>query len=383
MLFVIQHMQAQLTSFGPVEQLGTGRKVSFHNNHLYAATSQGLYMREVDNSESGWEKLPLTDYAVKDFAVRGDTVIALTDTLLFVSTDGGETAKSISIDVIAPGWRDNPHYNEEAVFGSIRLRGLALHPADARRFYVAYRGLSYTEDGGTNWSIIEGTPFLEGLYYNPIDANNLIAYSNESVTANSMAKVYTSTDGGYTWDNSIGYVGGSITYFRDIAFHPADKNRLIMCGESILAISADQGKSWEKIGKEPVNPDMGITPLVHLNSITYDPRNSEVIYGADLTTPKVRILRSADGGFSWNPFYTFGSQGRCTVQSICIYENQLAICTSTAGIYLLDVDAVETSISSTENAKASSTPHYDLQGRPVSNPTRGIYIRDGKKVVIK
>ena len=29
------------------------------------------------------------------------------------------------------------------------------------------------------------------------------------------------------------------------------------------------------------------------------------------------------------------------------------------------------------------TPYYDLQGRPVANPTRGIYIKDGKKVAIK
>ena len=29
------------------------------------------------------------------------------------------------------------------------------------------------------------------------------------------------------------------------------------------------------------------------------------------------------------------------------------------------------------------TPYYDLQGRPVVNPMRGIYIKDGKKVVVK
>ena len=29
-----------------------------------------------------------------------------------------------------------------------------------------------------------------------------------------------------------------------------------------------------------------------------------------------------------------------------------------------------------------SSPYYDLQGRPVVNPTRGIYIKDGKKVII-
>ena len=29
------------------------------------------------------------------------------------------------------------------------------------------------------------------------------------------------------------------------------------------------------------------------------------------------------------------------------------------------------------------TPYYDLMGRPVAHPTRGIYIKDGKKVVIQ
>lgn len=31
----------------------------------------------------------------------------------------------------------------------------------------------------------------------------------------------------------------------------------------------------------------------------------------------------------------------------------------------------------------NTAPYYDLQGRPVANPTRGIYIKDGKKMVIK
>ena len=34
-------------------------------------------------------------------------------------------------------------------------------------------------------------------------------------------------------------------------------------------------------------------------------------------------------------------------------------------------------------APSTDTPYYDLQGRPVANPTRGIYIKDGKKVAIK
>ena len=36
-----------------------------------------------------------------------------------------------------------------------------------------------------------------------------------------------------------------------------------------------------------------------------------------------------------------------------------------------------------EQSEPDITPYYDLIGREVAHPTRGIYIKDGKKVVIK
>ena len=32
--------------------------------------------------------------------------------------------------------------------------------------------------------------------------------------------------------------------------------------------------------------------------------------------------------------------------------------------------------------KSTEAPYYDLQGRPVDNPARGIYIKDGKKTAV-
>jgi hypothetical protein len=29
------------------------------------------------------------------------------------------------------------------------------------------------------------------------------------------------------------------------------------------------------------------------------------------------------------------------------------------------------------------TPYYDLMGRPVAHPTRGIYIKDGRKEIVR
>jgi hypothetical protein len=34
-------------------------------------------------------------------------------------------------------------------------------------------------------------------------------------------------------------------------------------------------------------------------------------------------------------------------------------------------------------ANDEASPYYDLMGRPVANPTRGIYIKDGRKVILK
>lgn len=386
MLFVIQSVQAQLTSFGSVEQLGTGRKVSFQNNHLYAATSQGLYVREVDNTESDWEKLPFTDYAVKDFAVRGDTVIALTKSNLYYSTDGGKTAKNISVDTIVPGWKEDPYYNGDTSLGQVSLEKLAVHPSDAQRFYVAYKGLSYTEDGGRTWTVIGDFDghLIEGLFYNPLDGNNLIAYTHtaKGIVLDQLAYVYVTTNSGAEWKRVSGYNAGNITTLKHIAFHPTEPNKVMMCGADIYVISENKGLTWQFIASENSTPD-NITPLVYLDYMIYDSRNPDILYGADLTASakkKVRILRSTDGGFSWATFYTI--ENTAFVRSMSMHDNLLAIVIGNDDIYLLDVDAVETSISAIKDAPSAITPYYDLQGRKVAHPTRGIYIKDGKKIAV-
>ena len=42
-----------------------------------------------------------------------------------------------------------------------------------------------------------------------------------------------------------------------------------------------------------------------------------------------------------------------------------------------------TGISQVENVQLSNENYYDLQGRKIENPTKGLYIVNGKKVVIK
>ena len=49
--------------------------------------------------------------------------------------------------------------------------------------------------------------------------------------------------------------------------------------------------------------------------------------------------------------------------------------------YLKDFKTVGISLSETD--KKTSSTLYDLQGRQVVLPTKGIYIRNGKKIIVK
>ena len=386
-LLAAQAMMAQLTSLGFVEKYNSP-KLSLLDNQLYAATSQGLYQRNLDHADSIWRKLPSIEGAVTDFEVRGDTLIVLTDSCLMISTDGGFTSKSISVDAIVPGWKEDPYYNGSTSFGKIKMQGLAVHPQNTKKLYVAYKGLSYSEDGGESWHTVDENMRIEGICYNPLDATNLIAYTHTTtdiIVLEKNAKVYVSTDAGANWKQVSGFHGSYTTELKGIAFHPTEADKAMLYGTGIYAISEDSGLTWETIGTEPVNPDMDVTPLVYLDYLVYDSRNPNILYGADWkasyeTEKKVRILRSTDGGLSWDTFYTIDNTA--AVRSMSIDNGVLAIATGQRGIYLLDVDALEASISSAQ-ADVIITPYYDLMGREVDKPTRGIYIKDGKKVIVE
>ncbi len=392
MLCITQGINAQLISLDS-GQHGIKGSLCFANDKLYLATNQGICMYTLDNLLESeiceYEFLSMTTDAVVDFEVHSDTVIALTKSGVYYSIDGGKTSTCISVDVIVPGWKENPYYNGETSLGQISLKKLAVHPSDARKFYVAYKGLSYTEDGGCTWTTVDdfGGHLIEGLFYNTLDGNNLIAYTHtvKGITFDNGAYVYVSTNSAGEWKLVKGYNTGNINTLKHIAFHPTEPNKVMMCGADIYALSENQGLTWQVIVSESSSPD-DINPLVYLDYMIYDSRNPDILYGADMIASyeqeeKVRILRSVDGGLSWKTFYTI--ENTAFVRSMSMLDNLLAITTGNNGIYLLDVDAVDTSISTVEDTPHAVNIHYDLLGRPVAHPTRGIYIKDGKKVAIK
>ena len=260
------------------------------------------------------------------------------------------------------------------------MTGMALHPSDTKRIHIAFGvGLFYTEDGGDTWVAVDSLMSIDDLEYNPLDEKNLIGYG----CPNGGQRVYVSTDGGFKWERTRGYDDINTT-FTDAAFHPTDKNRIVICGYGIYAMSNDQGHSWEMIGEEPINPHS--PTFTHLDNIVYDSRDADILYGTywgAYSNGQIPIRRSKDGGFSWETIYVIEKEKAHGVHSMCMMGNMLVMHTWPDNeVYLLDVDAVDTSISPVVNGE-STVIYYDLMGRKVAQPTRGIYIRDGRKVIVE
>ena len=389
MLFAVQSMMAQLISLGLVEESNIENKkneirrgfyfipeITFvGNNMLYAGTPTGLYRCNISNLDAvEWEKLPITDDIIEDFEIRGDTVIVLSRKELLLSVDGGMTAQRRFSDTV---FLDDVNYAQREICN------VAVYPGNAKRFYVAHQTnyLSYTDDFGENWTRVTGTG-LTDLFYSPHNHNRLVGYRfTKPITS---AGAYISNDGGLNWMYARDETQDHTDMYR-IAFHPTDSNRLALCGNGSYALSFDGGASWQGILRQ-----VGIWEysVAYLIDVIYDPRNPDTLYGAQLYSDffkenldTMKVIRSTDGGLTWNEFFVEPMANKGNLLRMDIKDNLLALYTSANGIYLLDVDAVA-SISPI-TSEAVLTPYYDLQGRPVAAPTRGIYIKDGKKVIIR
>ena len=389
MLFAVQSMMAQLISLGLVEESNIENKkneirrgfyfipeITFvGNNMLYAGTPTGLYRCNISNLDAvEWEKLPITDDIIEDFEIRGDTVIVLSRKELLLSVDGGMTAQRRFSDTV---FLDDVNYAQREICN------VAVYPGNAKRFYVAHQTnyLSYTDDFGENWTRVTGTG-LTDLFYSPHNHNRLVGYRfTKPITS---AGAYISNDGGLNWMYARDETQDHTDMYR-IAFHPTDSNRLALCGNGSYALSFDGGASWQGILRQ-----VGIWEysVAYLIDVIYDPRNPDTLYGAQLYSDffkenldTMKVIRSTDGGLTCNEFVVEPMANKGNLLRMDIKDNVLALYTSANGIYLLDVDAVDTSIPAIEN-ETSAAPYYDLQGRPVAAPMRGIYIKDGKKVII-
>lgn len=146
---------------------------------------------------------------------------------------------------------------------------------------------------------------------------------------------------------------------------------------------------------------------VSLEEITVAPENTPVIIKADNGTYAFNIaantaavtgnlLKVSDGNITSdddNDVYALASKGETPVVGFYKVKANtkvpagkcylsVAKAEATARDFLSFIEEGATSINAIENGQ-STNEVFDLQGRQIKNPTKGLYIKNGKKVIIK
>ena len=125
--------------------------------------------------------------------------------------------------------------------------------------------------------------------------------------------------------------------------------------------------------------------ITEVTSSAVSGQNTYTMYGNLDYNDGIEGAYIMQGGNVWKPIQTLGSEG----QGACILPMRAYIVVGgTAPAPALQSvfgmpGATDMDIFDHVGIDVEDGQYYDLQGRPVETPTRGVYVRNGKKVVIK
>ncbi|MBT8218176.1 MAG: glycosyl hydrolase [Bacteroidia bacterium] len=201
-------------------------------------------------------------------------------------------------------------------FASGRIADIAVHPDHEHTWYVAVGsgGVWKTTNSGTTWkSIFDGqSTYSTGcITIDPTNSHRIWLGTGENVGGRHVAwgdGIYLSEDDGKSWKN-MGLKGTQ--HISKIIVHPKDANTIWVAaqgplwnkgGERGLYMSTDGGKTW--------NNTLGDDEWMGVTDIAVDPRDANVLYAATWQRhrtvaaymgggPKSGLHKSMDGGKTW------------------------------------------------------------------------------------
>ena len=286
---------------------------------------------------------------------RGIAISGIGLILALVATGYADAQVTWRIDNISPLQSDRDGSNPNSASGG-RVNQLAVHPSNAAIYFAAseWGGLFRTTDSGRNWTYVPGhrPQATWDVEFYPGNPNVLVATSLFDGKTNSDAGINVSRDGGVTWSvpASARPAAGDCQFPVDrtepgaygIAFDPANTNNIYVGTSCGLAISNNNGVTWDYVDPTPgdggglrvydvIVHDGGIIDICgddgHLRStnggasftvgattepggvcsLAVSPDEQNVLFMSVGT----RIFESRNGGTSWpTEFVNPGPQGR-------------------------------------------------------------------------
>lgn len=175
-------------------------------------------------------------------------------------------------------------------------------PSNGRVVYATTRaGVYQSTDAGTSWSMVSDLANAITLAIDPTQADTLYAYIWPLVDGTDDPKgLRKSTDGGRTWaDPSDGAALGAIGEARALVIDPRNPSLLLAgsayrVGSGQILRSADGGVTWDSTYS--IQALMGIGEV---RDIDFDLADHNVVYAGHSVYHGGVVVRSQDNGLTW------------------------------------------------------------------------------------
>ena len=346
---------------------------------IYATGSNGLSKYWIYDLGREWNKteylsgVPLNDFLIIKNDYDTLKILAVTSTVqygdqLMISEDGGENF----VDITPTFLKESSDATISHICSYMDGYASCYIPKDIFLSCTGGNaGLYHSPDFCKSWiRILEGTIDFFTTYTYEQYTMLVAGYTDE----NQVSHVCTSIDDGRSWETIY---EKSTTYIKGIDICWADRNAMCLYGDNLFFTTTDGGLTWQEN-----------TPSVTFMDAAFKYGNINEVYAAANEEEGAALWYSADLGCSWEKVYIMPSDNiidmhaysydiYCLMQSGRVYN----LFHSIDGFVLrYDYESMFTTIRPLYDSWQSL--YYDLQGRPVANPTRGIYIKDGKKVII-
>ena len=201
-----------------------------------------------------------------------------------------------------------PHLSAGGYGGIGRINVVAFDPVDTNTFYVGSAAGSVwkTTNGGASWtSLYDTLPTLGvgDIKINPLNRRTIYVATGDADAGDAFSSgVIKSVDAGLHWQTT-GLNWPATNYYsgRSLLINPQDTNKLILASNAGIFKTNDGGVNWLNVASGD------------FRQILYKPGDTSILYGAMYVYPTIQIMRSHDGGQSWDTITNF-----TTAQRICL-----------------------------------------------------------------